>query len=39
MTYEGLERVRGNIHKIFYQLQPKTKALVQKLERILIKIL
>ena len=38
MTYEGLESDRDNFGKFFNQLQPKTKALVRKLEKTLIKL-
>ena len=38
MTYEGSESVQDNFSKFIYQLQPKIKALVRKLERILEKL-
>ena len=37
MAYEGSESVRDNLGKLIYQLKPKTKILVRKIERILIK--
>ena len=39
MAYEGFERAGDNFGKLIYQLQPKIKTLVRKLERILIKII
>ena len=38
MAYEGFESAPDNFSKFIYHLQPKTKALVWKLERILIKL-
>ena len=38
MAYEGFESTRYNFGKFIYQLQPKTKTLVRKLERILIEL-
>ena len=38
MTYEESERAQDNSSKFINQLQPKTKTLVSKLERILIKL-
>ena len=38
MTYEGSESAREQFGEFIYQLQPKIKALVRKLERILIKL-
>ena len=37
MAYERHESARNNFGKFIYQFQPKTKTLVRKLERILIK--
>ena len=37
MAYEVSESAQDNFGKFIYQLQPKTKTLVRKLERILIK--
>ena len=37
MAYEGYESTRDNFGKFNFQIQPKTKALVWKLERILKK--
>ena len=37
MVYEGSESARGNFGKFIYQFQIKTKTLIGKLERILIK--
>ena len=38
MAYEGSESARDNFGKFIHQFQPKTKTLIRKLERILIKI-
>ena len=38
MVYEGSKSVLDNFSKFIYQLQPKTKTLAKKLERILIKL-
>ena len=38
MAYEGSESTQDNFGKFIYQLQPKTKTLVWKLERIIIKL-
>ena len=37
MAYKRSERTRDNFGKFIYQFQPKTKTLIRKLERILIK--
>ena len=38
MTYEKSESAQDNFGKFIYQFQPKTKTLIRKLERILIKL-
>ena len=38
MAYEKSESARENFSKFIYQFQPKTKTLIRKLERILIKL-
>ena len=38
MAYERSESIWDNFGKFIYQLQPKTKTLVRKLERILIEL-
>ena len=38
MNYEGSESARENLGKFLNQLQPKTKTLIRKLERILIRL-
>ena len=38
MAYEGSENARDNFGKFIHQLQPETKTLIRKLERILIKL-
>ena len=38
MAYERSESSRDNLSKFIYQLPPKSKTLVMKLERILIKL-
>ena len=38
LAYETFERARDNFGKFLHQFQPKTKTLIRKLERILIKL-
>ena len=38
MAYEVSENAQDNFGKFIYQSQPKTKTLIRKLERILIKL-
>ena len=38
MAYEGSESAQDNFGEFIHQFQPETKALIRKLERILIKL-